>query len=121
MQYIIQFLPLIAVFAVMYFLMIRPQQKQMKEKANMLSNLQPGQEVVLIGGLHGVVDEVNKAEGTVVLNCEGIFLTYELQAVARVLDKPVATNPVTVEELQPSASVSEDSEVIEVEEVDKEQ
>lgn len=111
MQYIIQFLPMIAIFAMMYFFMIRPQQKQMKEKAQMIANLQPGQEVIMIGGLHGLVDEVNQAEGTIVLNCEGIYLTYELNAVAKV-NTTVTTERTSVDELAPSTDDEEEKVVI---------
>ena len=47
--------PFIAMFAVMYFLMIRPQQKRMKEQQNMLGALKDGDEVVTASGMLGTV------------------------------------------------------------------
>lgn len=86
----------LAVFGVMiiamYFLMIKPQQKRAKEAQDMLATMQKGSRVVTIGGLHGVVEELN--DTTVVLDCEGIYLTFERRAIAKV-------HPVTVDELQP--------------------
>ncbi len=49
------FLPLILIFVVFYFLLIRPQQKKAKEHQNFLSNLKKGDDVVTSGGIHGKV------------------------------------------------------------------
>ncbi len=57
-----QFLPLIAVFVLFYFLMLRPQKKKMEEEQQMLSTLQKGDEVYtksgFIGIIHGLTDKV---------------------------------------------------------------
>jgi len=50
---IVAFLPLIIIFAIFYFLLIRPQQKRAKEHQNFLANLQRGDTVVTAGGLIG--------------------------------------------------------------------
>lgn len=52
------FLPLILIFAIMYFLLIRPQQKKAKEHAAMLGKLAAGDEVVTAGGILGKVVSV---------------------------------------------------------------
>ncbi|MBC8195030.1 MAG: preprotein translocase subunit YajC [Acidimicrobiia bacterium] len=52
------FLPLILIFGLMYFLMIRPQQKKARAQQNLVNSLQPGDEVRLHSGLFGVVNEV---------------------------------------------------------------
>ena len=57
---IISFLPLIGLFVVFYFLMIRPQMKRQKEHRTMLSALSKGDEVVTNGGIAGRVDEVGE-------------------------------------------------------------
>lgn len=49
------FLPLIIMFAIFYFLLIRPQQKKAKQHREMLSTIKKGDRVVSSGGLHGVV------------------------------------------------------------------
>ncbi|MFW6139053.1 MAG: preprotein translocase subunit YajC [Spirochaetota bacterium] len=46
---------IIAIFAVMYFLMIRPQQRQKKQHQEMLSKISKGDKIVTIGGIHGTV------------------------------------------------------------------
>ncbi len=54
-----QFLPLIILFGIFYFLIIRPQQKQQKEHQEMLNSLKKGDKIVTAGGL---IAEVVKAE-----------------------------------------------------------
>ena len=71
-------------FGVMYFILIRPQKKQAQKTQDMLSQIKPGDKVVTIGGLHGIVEEINSADNTVVLDCEGIFLTFEKLAISRI-------------------------------------
>jgi len=55
------FLPLILMFVVMYFLMIRPQQKRAKEQRAMMDALAKGDEVVTAGGILGKVSKVTDA------------------------------------------------------------
>ena len=47
------FLPLILLFGIFYFLLIRPQQKRQREHKELLSNLKKGDQVITAGGLHG--------------------------------------------------------------------
>lgn len=49
---------MVAIFAIMYFFMIRPQQKRQKEIMNFRNNLTVGQEVVTAGGIYGKIKEV---------------------------------------------------------------
>lgn len=51
--------PLIIVFAIFYFLMIRPQQKQMKKHKEMLDNLKRGDQIVTNGGIIGKIYQIN--------------------------------------------------------------
>ncbi|API89079.1 preprotein translocase subunit YajC [Marinilactibacillus sp. 15R] len=94
-------LPFAFIIGIAYFLMVRPQQKRAKEAQNMLNSLQKGDSVVTIGGLHGVIDEVSADDKTVVLDCEGIYLTFERRAIARIVTKAetVSNNTTTTEEL----------------------
>lgn len=59
------FLPLILMFVVMYFLMIRPQQKRAKEQKAMMEALAKGDEVITAGGILGKVSKVNDTYITV--------------------------------------------------------
>ena len=53
-------LMLVVMFAVLYFFMIRPQKKKQKEEAKMRDNLQPGDEIMTIGGFYGRVISVKE-------------------------------------------------------------
>lgn len=58
-------LPLILIFVVFYFLLIRPQQKKAKDHKSMLDNIKKGDKVITAGGIYGVVESVG--DNTVVL------------------------------------------------------
>ena len=53
---------LIAMFAIMYFFMIRPQNKKQKEINNFRKSLQLNQRVITAGGIHGTVKEINDSD-----------------------------------------------------------
>ena len=55
---IAQFIPLILIFVIFYFFLIRPQQKKVKEHKLMVQNLKRGDEVITSGGIIGKVDRV---------------------------------------------------------------
>ena len=54
-----QFIPLILIFVIFYFFLIRPQQKKIKEHKQMVASLKRGDEVVTSGGIIGTIDKVN--------------------------------------------------------------
>ena len=77
---------IIAFFAIMYFLMIRPQQKRERERKNMLSALSKGDNVVTTGGICGSV--VGLSEDRVVLRVdENVTMEFVRGAIAQVLPK----------------------------------
>ncbi len=57
-QGIAQFIPLILIFVIFYFFLIRPQQKRVKDHKAMVESLKKGDEVITSGGIIGVVDRV---------------------------------------------------------------
>ncbi len=63
------FLPIIAIFVIFYFLLIRPQKKKDNEAKAMRENIQIGDEIMTIGGIVGIV--VRKSEDTVVIETGG--------------------------------------------------
>lgn len=56
---IMGFLPMIALFVIFYFLLIRPQQKRQKEHKNMVAGLAKGDEIVTMGGILGKITAVD--------------------------------------------------------------
>jgi len=87
-----QFIPLILIFGIMYFLLIRPQQKKMKEHQNMVSSLRRGDQVVTQGGLIGKVVKVKENNELEVELAEGIKVRVVQSTIAQVLSK---TEPAT--------------------------
>lgn len=94
--------------ALMYFFMIRPQQKQRKQHQDMMSQLHKGDEVVTIGRMHGKIDSINREDRTVTLDCEGIYLTFDMVAIARVV-KPADTAETKAED-KPAEEATEKEE-----------
>lgn len=69
---------LVAMFAIMYFFMIRPQQKRQKEIRNFQNSLQIGSKVVTGGGIHGEVKKIDLAENIVELEiAKGVVIKVE--------------------------------------------
>ena len=80
------FLPIILMFVVLYFLMIRPQMKRQKEQKAMMDGLGKGDEVVTAGGILGKVTKV--ADGYVTLEiASGTEVTLQKSAVTTLLPK----------------------------------
>ena len=98
--------------------MQRSQKKQAQARQDQLKALQKGDEIVTIGGLYGVVDEVDTANQKMVLDIDGVYLTFELGALKRVVNRAeqevVEAAPVeeaveeTTEAAQDTAGESED-------------
>ncbi|WLR44061.1 preprotein translocase subunit YajC [Bacillus carboniphilus] len=78
-------LPLVLMFAIFYFILIRPQQKQQKKVREMQTNLAKGDKVVTIGGLHGIVDAID--EENVVIKSGEAKLTFDRRAIREVAEK----------------------------------
>ncbi|CUI01079.1 preprotein translocase subunit YajC [Leisingera aquaemixtae] len=82
-----QFLPLILIFAIMYFLLIRPQQKKMKQHQAMVDGLRRGDQVVTQGGVIGKVAKVKEDGEIEVEIAEGVKVRVVKATIAQVLNK----------------------------------
>lgn len=80
------FLPLIIIFAIFYFLIIRPQTKRQKEHQKMVAGLESGDEVVTNGGVLGRISEVGEQAVTLEI-AEGVEIRVQKNAVAALLPK----------------------------------
>ncbi len=78
--------PLILMFAIFYFLLIRPQQKQQKKVREMQDSLSKGDKVVTIGGMHGIVDSFDE-EKVVIKAGDGSRLTFDRRAIRDVVEQ----------------------------------
>ena len=78
------FLPLIIIFALFYFMLIRPQNKRQKEHREMVAALEKGQEVVTGGGVLGKVAEVSELWVTVVV-ADGVELKVQKSTITALM------------------------------------
>lgn len=79
---------LVVLFAIMYFFMIRPQNKKQKEIQKFRNELTVGQEVVTIGGVYGTIKSIDEVANTVTLEvATGIKIIFAKEAI-----NPIATN-----------------------------
>ncbi|MCI5111508.1 MAG: preprotein translocase subunit YajC [Marivita sp.] len=89
---IAQFIPLILIFAIMYFLLIRPQQKKMKEHQKMVEGLRRGDVVITQGGLIGKVVKVKENNELDVEIAEGVKVRVVQNTIATVVSKTEPAN-----------------------------
>lgn len=101
-----QMIIMFVVMAGLIFYMNRTQKKQAEKRMESLNKLQKGYEVITIGGLYGTVDEVDTEKRTVVLDVDGVYLTFELTAIKTVLPQAEA-------EVDPEAKVAIDAAGVE--------
>lgn len=92
-------------FLGLYVFMIRPQKKRVQQAQNMLKELQVGDTIVTIGGLYGVISEIDEAAGTIVIDCDGVYLTFDRRAVRQVIEKKATEKTTSVEDLRPEEPV----------------
>ncbi|MDD6719609.1 MAG: preprotein translocase subunit YajC [Lactobacillus porci] len=95
---------LVVLFGFTYFTMIKPQKKQQQERQEMMNKLQKGDQVEMVDGLHGKIDSINDEDKTVVLDADGIYLTFSRLAVRTVLKKASA------EDAKPAAEKADEAE-----------
>ncbi len=75
-------LMLVAMFAILYFFMIRPQQKKQKEIQKFRNSLTVGQDIVTIGGMHGTIKSINDADNTVTIEvATGVKIKFAKAAI----------------------------------------
>jgi preprotein translocase subunit YajC len=83
---LLSFLPLILIFVIFYFLLIRPQQKRAKDHKQMIDNVKKGDKVILSGGEYGVVEEV-KTNTVVVKIAENVKVKYGKGYIAAIRER----------------------------------
>ncbi|MBO9689334.1 preprotein translocase subunit YajC [Roseateles chitosanitabidus] len=86
----LQMLPLVALFAIMYFVMIRPQMKRQKEHKALVEALAKGDEVITAGGMLGKVSKLGESYLTVEI-APGVEIQVQRSAVVQVLPKGTVT------------------------------
>ncbi|MFU8883230.1 MAG: preprotein translocase subunit YajC [Rhodobacterales bacterium] len=87
MEAFAQFIPLILIFAIMYLLLIRPQQKKLKEHQAMVTALRRGDQIVTQGGLIGKVSKVKDDNEIEVELADNVKVRVVKSTVAQVISK----------------------------------
>src|SRR5687767_8628853 len=83
-------IPMIAIFAIMYFLIIRPQNKRQKELAARVSGLKTGDRVVTAGGIHGIVSNVREGATLSLKIADNVKIEVDKSAIASIEKEPAA-------------------------------
>ena len=83
---LLTFLPMIAIFVVFYFLLIRPQQRKAKEARAMLDALEKGNEIVTAGGIVGRISKLTDQYATIEV-APNVEMTVQRGAIAQLLPK----------------------------------
>ena len=81
------FIPIILIFVIMYFLLIRPQQKKIKEHKNMVDNLRRGDQVLTQGGIIGKITKVKEGEEIEVELAKDVNVAIIRSTIVNVLSK----------------------------------
>jgi len=84
-----QFIPLILIFVIFYFFLIRPQQKKVKEHKLMVTALKRGDEVITSGGIVGKIERVLGDDKVDILISENVTIQVVQSTVQSLLSKPV--------------------------------
>ncbi len=86
------FVPLILIFAIMYFLLIRPQQKKLKDHQKMVANVRRGDQVVTQGGVIGKIAKVKDDNEVEIEIATGVKVRVVKSTIAQVLSKTEPAN-----------------------------
>ena len=88
-QGIAQFIPLILIFVIFYFFLIRPQQKRVKEHKSMVETLKRGDEIITSGGIIGIVDRVMEDDRIEVTVSENVKVQIIRSTITSLLKKDI--------------------------------
>jgi len=86
-QGIAQFIPLILIFVIFYFFLIRPQQKRVKDHKTMVQSLKRGDEIITSGGIIGTIDKVMEDDRIEVVIGENVKVQVIRSTITSLLKK----------------------------------
>ena len=97
------FVPMILIFVVFYFLLIRPQEKKRKEHEKLVSSVKKGEEILTSGGIVGKVVKINDSEPTILVEiAENVVVKVLKSAVSDIMSRKTAI-PTDVKTEEPKA------------------
>ena len=83
-----QFIPLILIFVIFYFFLIRPQQKKIKDHKSMVGNLKRGDEIITAGGIVGKIEKVLENDKLEVTIAENVSIQVVKSTIQSLLNQP---------------------------------
>jgi preprotein translocase subunit YajC len=89
---LVQMLPLVLIFAVFYFMMIRPQRKKDKAAKEMLKQLKVGDRVCTIGGIYGTIDSIKDDVLTLAVGADKVKLVFARWAIRNVEEVSISND-----------------------------
>ncbi|MDT0608224.1 preprotein translocase subunit YajC [Croceitalea rosinachiae] len=89
-----QFFPLILIFVVAYFFMIRPQMKRQKDEKKFAAELKKGDKIITKSGLHGKVVDLNEKDGSCVIETMAGRLKFDKSAISMEMSRKLNPAPV---------------------------
>lgn len=101
---------ILVMVAMMYFLILRPQQKQRKEREALLSSMKKGDRVITIGGIHGIIRAIKDDRVTLEIASE-VFVHFNKSAVASIVRSDAKAEKAE-EPQEVAASDTEDAEYV---------
>lgn len=94
MDNLVQYLPFVAVLAIFYFMIIRPQAQRRKAEKEFTESLKVGDKVITTSGIHGKVSQLNESTGTVVIETGAGKMTFERAAISQELSKKLTADTI---------------------------
>jgi preprotein translocase subunit YajC len=76
---------IVAMFVLLWVLLIRPQRKRQQDQQRLIEAVEPGDEILTVGGIYGIVEEIDEEDDLVVEIAEGIHVRVSRRAVASVV------------------------------------
>ena len=79
-------LPLVLIIGVFYFFIYRPQQKREEEHQNMVENLEQGDKIVTVGGIHGTIQKIDDNSVLAQVDSKGTRLRFDKDSIASLVN-----------------------------------
>ena len=105
---------LAAMFALLWLLLIRPQRQRQQKQQQLLGAIEPGDEVLTVGGLYGIVQEIDEEDDLIVEIADGVHVRIARRAVGGVV-KPDDEEDDDVEESDDEDRVNDSEEIVSTE------
>lgn len=112
---------LAAMFVLLWALLIRPQRRKQMDQQRLLSSVEPGDEVLTVGGMYGIVTEIDEEDDLIVEIAEGIRVRIARRAVAGVVKPEDEADEAEEDDDEGLGETNDEEDVVDSEEIVKEE